>query len=227
MQEFPQGGARAPDAHLGKPLNLGLMETADHGRDYMAVFRVVIVTCAVEVRRHGADGVKAVLLAVGLAHLDARDLGQGIGIIGSGEQVLLFDGLRAELGIDAGRPQKEEFFYAVLPGTMDDVVLDLEILIDELGRIGGIGVDTAHLGSSQNDVVRFFSRKKVAYGLLLSKIKFCMAANAQVFIARAAQSPADSTAHQTAMSGHKEFTVFLQHDVLDTARGGHTVACRP
>lgn len=231
MQEFPQGGARAPDAHLGKSLSLGLMETADHGRDHMAVFRVIIVTCAVEVRRHGADGVKAVLLAVGLAHLDARDLGQGIGIIGglqgSGEQVLLFDGLRAELGIDAGRPQKEEFFYAILPGTMDDVVLDLEVLIDELGRIGGIGVDTAHLGSSQNDVVRFFSRKKVAYGLLLSKIKFRMAANAQIFIPRTAQGPADGAAHQTTMPGHKEFTVFLQHDVLDTARGGHTVACRP
>lgn len=94
---------------------------------------------------------------------------------------------------------------------MDDVVLDLEVLIDELGRIGGIGVDTAHLGSSQNDVVRFFSRKKVAYGLLLSKIKFRMAANAQIFIPRAAQSPADGTAHQTTVPGDKKFTVFLHY----------------
>ena len=50
---------------------------------------------------------------------------------------------------------------------MDDVVLDLEVLRDELGRIGGIGVDTAYLGSSQDDIVRLLGRKKVAYGLLL------------------------------------------------------------
>ena len=102
---------------------------------------------------------------------------------------------------------------------MDDVVLDLEVLIDELGRIGGIGVDTAHLGSSQNDVVRFFSRKKVAYGLLLSQIELCMAANAQILIPRTVQSPTDGTAYQTTMPGDKKLTVFLQHDVLDTAKG--------
>lgn len=44
MQEFPQGGARAPDAYLGKPLSLGLMETADHRWNHMAIFRVIVVS---------------------------------------------------------------------------------------------------------------------------------------------------------------------------------------
>ena len=94
---------------------------------------------------------------------------------------------------------------------MDDVVLDLEVLIDELGRIGGIGVDTAYLGSSQNDIVRLFSRKKVAYGLLRSQIKFRMAANAQVLIPRTAQGATDGTAYQPTVPGHKKFTVFLHY----------------
>ena len=111
---------------------------------------------------------------------------------------------------------------------MDDVVLDLEVLIDELGRIGGIGVDTAYLGSSQDDIVRLLGRKKVAYGLLLCQVQLRMATNAQVLITSAAQGPAEGTAHQTAMPGHKEFSIFLQHDVPDYGTGAdHTSVCHP
>ena len=48
----------------------------------------------------------AVLAVVAPAHLDAGDLGQGVGPVGglkrAGEEVVLGDGLRGELGVDAG-----------------------------------------------------------------------------------------------------------------------------
>ena len=75
------------------------MEATDQGRDDVAVFRVVIVARAVEIGGHGADGVKAVLLPVGLTHPDAGNLGQRIGVIGgfqrAGQQVFFLDGLGA------------------------------------------------------------------------------------------------------------------------------------
>lgn len=81
------------------------MKTADKRRDHMAVLRMVVVAGAVQIGGHGADGVKAVLFAVGLTHLDAGYFGQGIGVVGglqrAGEQIFFPDGLRAELGIDA------------------------------------------------------------------------------------------------------------------------------
>ena len=95
----------------------------------MAVFRVIVISWAIQFGGHGADGVKAVLLAVGLAHLDARNLRQGVGVIGgfqrSGEQVLFLDGLRAQLGVNAGRAEKQQFFAAVAIRTVNDVVLYL------------------------------------------------------------------------------------------------------
>ena len=71
----------------------------------MAVFRVIVIAGAIQIGGHGTDGVKAILLAVGLAHLDARNFCQRVGIVGRlqrpGEQVFFLDGLGAQLGIYA------------------------------------------------------------------------------------------------------------------------------
>ena len=44
MQEFPQGGACSPDAHLRKSLYFGLMKATDHRWNHMAIFRVIVVS---------------------------------------------------------------------------------------------------------------------------------------------------------------------------------------
>lgn len=47
------------------------MKPPDKRGDHMAVLRVIFVSWTVKVGGHGADGVKAVLLKVRLAHFDS------------------------------------------------------------------------------------------------------------------------------------------------------------
>lgn len=221
-----RGRAGPPDADGLLPRDLGLVEAADERRDHVAVFRVVVVARAVEIGGHGADGVKAVLRAVGLTHPDPRYLGQGVGFVGglqwAGEQVLLPDGLGAEFGIDAGRAQEKQLFDLVLPGAVDDVVLDLEVLVDELRGIGRIGVYAAHPGRRQHHIVGPLGGKEIPHGLLFQQVEFRVAAQAEPFIAGTAQGAADGAAHKATVAGDKEFSVFLQHVIASTTgrRGG-------
>ena len=69
------------------------------------VLQVEVVARAVEIGRHGADEIAAVLARVGLAELDAGDLGQRVGFVRrlqrAGEQRVLGDRLRREFRVDA------------------------------------------------------------------------------------------------------------------------------
>jgi hypothetical protein len=58
----------------------GQVQLADHRRNDVAVLQVVVVAGAVEVGRHDAAVVGAVLAVVALAELDAGDLGDGVGL---------------------------------------------------------------------------------------------------------------------------------------------------
>ncbi len=73
--------------------------------------RIVVVAETVKVRGHGRDKVTAMLTSVGLAELDAGNLGDGVPFVGrlerSGKEVFLLQGLRCELGVDARTPDKE------------------------------------------------------------------------------------------------------------------------
>ena len=159
VQELPQRRARAPYDDLGGVARLGLVEPADERGQDVRVLRVEVVVRAVEVGGHGGDGVEAVLDAVCLAHLDAGDLGDGVPLVGglerAGEERALGDGLRRELGVDAGGAQEEELADgAGAQRGVDDVGLDLEVGGDEVGGEGGVGVDAADLGGGEDDVAR-------------------------------------------------------------------------
>ena len=71
----------------------------------MRLLKIEVIAGAIKIRGHRSKELSAVLPVVRPAHLDAGDLRDGIGPIGrlegSGEQVLLFDRLRAKPGIDA------------------------------------------------------------------------------------------------------------------------------
>ncbi|CAL5049018.1 unnamed protein product [Urochloa decumbens] len=157
VQELTQRRARAPDDDLRGVRRLGLVEPADERGQDVGVLRVEVVLRAVEVGRHGGDGVEAVLDAVGLAHLDAGDLGDGVPLVGglerAGEERALRNGLRREFRVDAGGAQEEKLADgAAAERGVDDVGLDLEVGGDEVGGEGGVGVDAADLGGRQDNV---------------------------------------------------------------------------
>ena len=81
------------------------MKLADHGGQNVAVGKVVVIAGTVEVGRHDATVVTAILPVVAFAKLDTGDFSDGVRLIGglqrTGKQRILGHWLGRELGIDA------------------------------------------------------------------------------------------------------------------------------
>ena len=178
---------------------------ADHRRDDMAVLEVVVVPRPVEIGGHQRAVACAVLAVVGLAQLDAGDLGHRIGLVGglehAGEQLPLVHGLRGVFGIDAGTAEKEQILDPGTVGGIDDVDFDLQVDGDELGGIAVVGVDAADLGGGQHHTVNAFGGEELAYRPLVGEIELVMAPGHHVAAAEGLQMAHDGRADHAAMAG--------------------------
>ena len=105
------------------------------------------------------------------AELDAGDLGDGVGLVGlferASEEVVFFDGLGAIARVDAAGTEKAQVFDAGLEGTVEDVILDGEVFVNEIGAVRVVGVDATYSGGGQKDVVGLFGLKEVEGGALI------------------------------------------------------------
>ncbi|MNN77018.1 hypothetical protein D3C81_1934490 [compost metagenome] len=85
----------------------------------MRVLQIKVVAGPVKIRRHRRDCIEPVLAPIGLAHLDAGNLGNCVPLVGrlqlTGQQTALRHWLRRELRVDARRAEKQQFGGAVLP----------------------------------------------------------------------------------------------------------------
>jgi hypothetical protein len=108
----------------------------------------------VEVGRHRRDEVAAVLLAIGLALHQPRNLGDGVPLIGrlqrSSKQRRFADRLRREARIDARRSQEDELAHADFGG---DVRLQSEIVVEEIRRAAGVCRNAADPRRREDDHV--------------------------------------------------------------------------
>ncbi len=120
-----------------------LVEAADQGRQHVAVGGVVVVARSIEVGGHQADHVNTVLLAQRRTELEAGDLGYRIPLIGGlqlpGKQGFFLDRLLGEFGVDAAAAQKQQPPHATAPGRFDHGRLDLEVVEQEVDRVGAVG----------------------------------------------------------------------------------------
>lgn len=178
IQKLAPGRAAAPDGDGGCFGYFGFMKSADQGGDDMAVFGVVVVARAVQVGGHDAAVVHAVagavLTVVALTQLDAGDLGYGVGLVGglqrAVEQGALCHGLRGELGVDAAGAQEQEPLHAVPESRVNHVGLHHQVLVDELGRVGVVGVDAAYFGGGHVNLGGLFLGKEGLHGGLVGEV---------------------------------------------------------
>ena len=138
--------------------DLRLVELAQQRRQDVRAVQVVVVAGAVEVRGHRRDAVTPVLPAIGLAQLDAGDLGDGVPFVGrfqrAGQQRCPRESAAAPcFGIDAGRAEEQQAFDAGLVGGVDDVGLDHQVVVEEIGRERVVGLDPADLCGGHDDDV--------------------------------------------------------------------------
>jgi hypothetical protein len=88
----------------------------------------------------------------------------------------------------------------VSPTLADDVLLDGEVLVDEVGAVLQVGHDAAHMGSRQHDVLGPFLVKEAPDGHGIHQVQFLMRAADEVGVALGLQAVPDGTAHKAAVA---------------------------
>ncbi len=179
----------------------------------MGILWVVVVTRPVKIGGHDAAVIDTVaftvLAVVAFAELDPGDFGNGVGFVGAfqraGEQGILAHGLRRQFGVDAAGAEKQQLFYAVAKGSIDDVGFNHQIVVNELGGVGVVGVYSAHLGSGQVDLIRFLGMEKSADGLLVREVEFGVSAGEEVGLTLLLQGANNGRTHHAPMSGNINF----------------------
>ena len=111
MEEFPQRRAAAPARDAFRAGDFAFVEFADERRQDVRALQIVVVVRPVEIGRHGADEIAAVLSPKGLAQFDPGDFCHRVPLIGRlqrpAEQGFLFYRLRGVLRINAGTAQEQ------------------------------------------------------------------------------------------------------------------------
>ena len=147
VQELAPRRAGPPDHDVALAGDLRVVELPHQRRDDVRAGEVEVVVRTVEVRRHRGDEVVAVLLAVRLAQLDAGDLRDRVGLVRglerAGQQLLLRHRLGAVARVDAGAAEIQQLLHAVLVRRVHHRGVNHHVVVDELGRPGGVRHDAA------------------------------------------------------------------------------------
>ena len=150
MHELPQRRPCSPDDDARCARYLCLVELPDQGREHMRILKVIVIIGPVKVGGHHRDKIGAILDVVTLAHLQPRDLRDGVGFVcifeGPREEVLLADGLRGIFRVDAGAAEEEQLFHLREVGIMDHIILKHQVFVEKLRPVGVVGNDPSHLG---------------------------------------------------------------------------------
>lgn len=105
MRQLTKRLARSPEYDFLHACQLRLVELPQKGWKHLAGFQIVIVARPLQKRRLRAYEIRAILAAVRLTQLDARDLGDGIPFVDRlqepGQQCILSDLLGCEVRVNA------------------------------------------------------------------------------------------------------------------------------
>lgn len=192
---------------------LGQVHFAHHGGHHVAVFQVEVVVGAVEVRGHHSDVVGAVLQVVALAHLEARNLRDGVFLVGvfefAREEGVLLHGLRSIFRINAGRAEEQELLHVVRVGFAEHIALNLHVHHHEVRSIERICHNTAHESSGEHHGIGLFFVKKLLDGILIGKVEFLVSAANKIVVASGFQIIPDGGAHQPMVARNVDFCVLV------------------
>ena len=214
VEEFALRRTHAPDHDLFGTADLGFVKTADQGGNDVGVLGVVVVAGAIKVGRHHAAVVGTVLAVVAFAELDAGNLGHGIGLVGwlqnARQQGIFSHRLGGQFGVDAAGTEEEQFLHARLPRLVDDVGFDHQVLVDELGRVGVVGVDATDLGCCKVNLIRFFCLEESPYGGLVGEIKLGVGAGNDVGLTLGLQHTDDGGANHATVACYVDLRFKVQ-----------------
>ncbi|MCY1293835.1 hypothetical protein D9M68_575460 [compost metagenome] len=111
-------------------------------------------------------------------------------------------------------------------GGLDEVGLDHQVLVDEVGRIAVVGMNAAHLGRRQIDLVDAMDLEIVLYLRLVEQVQLVAAGGKDVGVAQRLQTADDGRADHTAMAGNENGLVQVaRHAQFSTDTGTSWPCC--
>jgi hypothetical protein len=113
-----------------------------------------------------------------LAHFEAGNFGDGIpfvrGFEWGGEEVFFPERLRRVFGINARTAKEKKFFHTRLMCAVDEMILDLEVFVEELGGAGMVGENASNSGGSDEDVFGLLRFVEALNGGGIEQVEFGM-----------------------------------------------------
>ena len=162
------------------------VDFAHHGGHHVAVFQMEVVIRAVKVRGHHGEVVGAVLQVVAFAHLEARNLCNGVFLVGvfefAREEGVFLHGLRGVLRVDASRAEEQKLLHVVSVGFAEHVALDLHVHHHEVRAIERVCHDASYKGCGKHHCIGTFFVKELLDGILVGKVKFLVCAADKVVV---------------------------------------------
>ncbi len=106
-------------------------------------------------------------------------------------------------GVDAAGPEVEQLADPVLVAGVHDRAVDQHVVVEELGRAGGVGQDPAHGPGHQEHVVGPVGPEPVAHGRLVPQVELVPGRGEDAPVPLGLQPPHQGRAHQPPMAGRR------------------------
>ena len=108
-------------------------------------------------------------------------------------------------------PRKQQLAHPVPPGRVDHVGLDLQVVAQEVGRVGVIGANPADLRGREYHVLRSFAGEELLDSRRVAQFQLGMRAQQQVPVSPALQFADDGRADQAPVASDVDPALFI-HD---------------
>ena len=194
------------------------MKLAQHARQHVRGFQIKIIVVSVEIGRHDRTVVRAVLPIVGLAELDPGNLGDRIRLVvrlqEAAQQMLLPHRLGAAARVDAGTAPKKQLLNSRPVSRMDYVALHHEVLVDEIGAVGVVGMFAAYFRSSQEHHIDLFTSEEILHRPLVDQVQFGVGTRDKVSIVLPFKLPQNCLADQAAVPGNVNARIFGKQEFV-------------
>jgi hypothetical protein len=113
--------------------------------------------------------------------------------------------LRGKPWIDTGASQEQKFLDSVFIGCVNDIGLNDKVIVDEVSRVGIVGVDASDLGCGQENVFWSLTLEKILYILLDFKIQLLMGPQDEVLVSLRLETTMDGRANEARMTSNVDF----------------------
>ncbi len=123
--------------------------------------------------------------------------------------------------IDATGAQEHQSLHSSQVSAMDQGGRDHQVLVQKVGAVPAVRLDSAYLAGSNEDVLRPLLGQVVMHRTLVQQVQFVMGAEQQVVVAASLEPTHDGSAHHATVAGDEDLC-FAVHWA-----GGLTFTSRP